>query len=560
MAATISRRALRVGGTMAALALLACCAQAQAPQGAIRGKIVEAGSGAPLPARLHIRSSDGAWHLAQSASPAGSAVTYKKERSPEVAEVHTTLSAHPFTTGPLKPGRYTLTVERGKEYLPLEKTIEVGQEPLEVTLELSRWIDMPARSWFSGDTHVHRTLAELPNAVLAEDVHVALPLTYWVTTSHRAPKAGDKNAAQEGNTPARPEPIHVDPTHVIYPVNTEYEIFSVGEKRHTLGAVFVLNHKTAFDEGAPPVGPIAARARQEGAILDLDKHSWPWSLMIVPVMKVDLFELTNNHVWRTNFGFPQWTREAAPPYMRLEYDAQGGFTEASWIDFGFQTYYALLNAGFKIRPSGGTASGVHPVPLGFGRVYVQTVDGGKPVFSYERWMQGLAAGRSFVTTGPMLLVEVEGQAPGATLAGAEKPGYRVTGTAESAVPLDRIEIVVNGRVAKTITPANTKTDRGGYTSPLDAEAPLAGSGWIAVRAYEARADKRVRFAHSSPVHVDIPGKPLRARRSEAEYLVRRMEEELARNRTVLKPEELQEYSAALGVYQKVLEQAIPDEK
>ena len=49
-------------------------------------------------------------------------------------------------------------------------------------------------------------------------------------------------------------------------------------------------------------------------------------------------------------------------------------------------------------PTGGTASGVHPVPLGFGRVYVHLPGG----FSYKTWVSGLNQGRSFVTTGPML--------------------------------------------------------------------------------------------------------------------------------------------------------------
>ena len=61
--------------------------------------------------------------------------------------------------------------------------------------------------------------------------------------------------------------------------------------------------------------------------------------------------------------------------MKVERDARG-FTERGWIEFGFQNYYALLDCGFRIRPTAGTASGVHPVPLGFGRVYVH-LDPGK---------------------------------------------------------------------------------------------------------------------------------------------------------------------------------------
>ena len=155
-----------------------------------------------------------------------------------------------------------------------------------------------------------------------------------------------------------------------------------------------------------------------------------------------------------------------------------------------------------MRPSAGTASGVHPVPLGFGRVYVHLPDG----FSYEKWMEGLGAGRSFVSTGPMLFVQIDGQAPGATIRreGSEAGSCRVTGTAVGPGPLRPIEIVVNGRVVDRIPAANRKTERGGYESPIDAAVELDGSSWIAVRVFEDRPDGRIRFAHSSPVHVEVP--------------------------------------------------------
>jgi hypothetical protein len=270
--------------------------------------------------------------------------------------------------------------------------------------------------------------------------------------------------------------------------------------------------------------------------------------MLVPVMQVDLFELANNHVWRTQFGFTRWTIETLPQTMRIETNAEG-FTEWGWIDFGFQTYYALLNCGFRLRPSAGTASGVHPVPLGFGRVYVRLPDG----FSYQAWMEGLAAGRSFVTTGPMLQVQLAGHDPGHTFADARSPGtYRLKGGAQSAVPLDRIEVIVNGRVAKTLSPQNTATSSGGFASLLDEQIPLEGSGWIAVRVFEKRPDGRVRFAHTAPWHIDVPGQPLRPRREEVQYLAGRMREEIDRNRDVLSPPELEEYREALRAYEERL--------
>jgi hypothetical protein len=500
-----------------------------------------------LPCRVYIQSSDGKWYFARPGKADGSAVEYRKSRLTSCVEIHTTVSATPFVVE-VPPGRYTFRVERGKEYLPWEQVVEVGDDEVKLRVPLRRWIDMASAGWYSGDTHVHRSIEELPNLLLAEDLNVGLPLTYWVTRSHTAPARGDR----AGQAQSRAALIEVDPTHVICPTNTEYEIFHVGSRRHTLGAVLILGHEKPFDLGVPPVRAVAEQARQQGAVLDLDKHSWPWSLMIAHVMKVDLFELANNHCWRTEFGFRQWTIDHVPAYMELERDERG-LTEWGWIDFGFQTYYALLNCGLRMRPSAGTASGVHPVPLGFGRVYVHLPDG----FRFEKWMDGLAAGRSFVTTGPMLFVEVDGQPPGATVALPDSGEHvcRITGTAASSRPLRSLEIVVSGRVVQRLPAKNTPTDRGGYETPFECRVPLDRSAWLAVRAFEDRPDGRVRFAHSSPVHVEMSGKPLRPRREEVAYLVRRMREELTRNESLLKTESLEEYRQALQTYQQIAETA-----
>jgi hypothetical protein len=509
----------------------------------LRGEIVDAQTGRPLPARLYIEREDGRWFFARSASAAGSAVRYDKRNwiNTNAAEMHVTLSAHPFVAD-LPPGRYTLTVERGKEYLSLTNVVEVKSVPVEVRLPLRRWVDMAGRGWFSGDTHVHRTVDELPNVMLAEDLNVAFPLTYWVTKAFAPPAQGDKNSAA-----ADARLIEVDQTHVIWPRNTEYEIFTVNGPRHTLGAVFVLNHQSVLDLGAPPVKPIAARARAEGALLDLDKHNWPWSLALVPTMGVDLFELSNNHVWRTHFAFTNWA-SGAPAYMGLDYDGQHG-TEHGWVHFGLQTWYALLNCGFRLRPTGGTASGVHPVPLGFGRVYVYCPSG----FSYESWLNGLNEGRSFVTTGPMLLAQVNGKQPGHVFALRNRPthAFNVTGRTYSERPLTDIEILVNGGVAKRLRPENTPMPGGGYENAISARVELNGSGWIAARCFEHRPEGRFRFAHTAPFHIEVENRPLRPRKVEVDFLAGAVETELERSRSVLPPEAIAEYEEALASYRKL---------
>lgn len=270
----------------------------------LRGEIRDAETGLLLPARLYIQSADGArWFFAKSADAQGSALVYDKFRDAKSVEKHTTLSAHPFVAE-VPPGKYTLTVERGKEYLTATKEVEVGTQPLDVKIELRRWINMAERGWYSGDTHVHRPISELSNVALAEDLNMVYPMSQWVTVTHTLPEKGRVDPQ-----PIPTAPIFAAPTHAIVPFNTEYEIFSVGAKRHTLGAVLILGQKEPLKIGIPPLKAVADEAHRQGGLLDLEKHSWAWTPIIAPVMKADLYPLSNNHIWRTEFAFKQWTIE-----------------------------------------------------------------------------------------------------------------------------------------------------------------------------------------------------------------------------------------------------------
>ncbi|MFT5494258.1 MAG: hypothetical protein ACI8V5_004660 [Limisphaerales bacterium] len=533
----------RVPLRLSATAFLIPLAMVFAANGAaFVGNVVDSKTGASIPSRVYIQSASGEWLFPRSTSPNGSAVYYKKERVKASVEMHTTLSAHPFKID-LPPGKYTVTAERGKEYRPLTKSIDMTDKPQDLRLPLERWINVAAHGWYSGDTHVHRTVEDLPNIMLAEDLNVTFPLTYWVTKAYEKPSQGNKNTQDKYGT----DLIKIDDTHVIYPRNTEYEIFTVDGKRHTLGAVFVLGHKKVLDFGAPPVKRIAAARDEEGApLLDLDKHNWPWSMAIMPLLKVDLFELSNNHLWRTKFAFTNWA-EPAPPYMKLNYHGTTG-AEMAWTRFGFENYYALLNCGFRIQPTGGTASGVHPVPLGFGRVYVQLDD----KFNYNDWRRGLKYGRSFVTTGPMLFVEANGRHPGykwKKVGGDNPVQMYFTGKAINAKPLSIIEILFNGKVVKTLEPENTVNSEGAFESAIDFKTKTAESGWFVARCWQIDDDGRFRFAHTAPWRVEIPGKPLRPRKEQIDYLIQRVKDQIDRSKEVLPESAIAEYEEALKFYE-----------
>lgn len=511
----------------------------------LRVEVVDAETGQPLACRVYLTDTAGEPRFARPLTPTGRTVDYNVFRTPTTHEQHTTVSADPFGFEVPANTRLRLICERGKEYLPVTRELTTTDRAQTVRVALRRFTNLPAQGWHSGDTHLHRRLEECGHLAEAEDLHVVFPLTYWVREAYLPANRGPQ---AEGVVP---ELQRLPGRRYVWPVNTEYELFTVAGQPHTQGAVFVLNHREPLDLAAPPVAPIGAAAREAGALLDLDKHSWNWTVMIVPLMQADLFEVANNHVWRTEFLFRTWTIEQAPRDWDLPI-RDGGLDEQGWIDWGLKTWYAFLNCGFHLQPTGGTGSGVHPVPAGFGRVYVQT----DPELDYDRWVAGLKAGNSFVTTGPLLPARFNHQLPGHKFRGTRGVPFPLTatGTAESVGRLREIEVVVNGEVTQRLTPANAPLPHGGFRSEWRAEVSLQESAWVAIRCWEETGGGRLRYAHTAPVHVELDG-PVRPRRREVAHFIARMEQEIARNTGVLADAEVAEYRRALEIYRKIAQRA-----
>jgi hypothetical protein len=538
------RNVTLVFGAIAAASLLPSAAHSDTLV-RVTGQVRDSVSDEAIASRLYIRGEDGTWYFPNSMD-LHDVVRYKRKNywDENQVEMHATLSAKPFEIE-LPAGEYSVVVERGKEYLPLKTKLAVDQSHAQWQLRPTRWIDMAARGWYSGDLHCHRPPEELANLMIAEDLNVCFPLTYWTTIAEVPPDRGDKSS--QNTLPAAP--VRVDATRVWCPRNTEYEIFKVGEKKHTLGAFLVLNHRTPFKHPCLPLEAIAKQAHNEGALIDLEKHNWEWAAIVAPTLPVDLFELANNHNWRIGFGVKNWGAPAAD-WM----NCNGPLTidnEADWLEYGWRFYYALLNCGLNIKPGAGSASGAHPVPVGYSRVYVHLPAG----FNFDAWMAGLKAGRSFVSTGPMLLVTVNDRDPGEIFdaSTAEIP-LHVKGEAISGEPLERMEIVWNGEVIRSVQPQNASVDNA-YVSRFDLVIPANASGWLAARCVARALDTGgIPFAHTGPWHVEIAGKPLLPKRREVEYFLQRVEEEIERNRTVLTSEKMADYYRARDIWRRKLDE------
>ena len=76
-----------------------------------------------------------------------------------------------------------------------------------------------------------------------------------------------------------------------------------------------------------------------------------------------------------------------------------------------------------------------------------------------------------------------------------------------------------------------------------------------MRCFSTTPEGRIRFAHSSPVHIDVPGKPLRPNKEEVQFLLDRIESEIERNENVLNEESLWEYVSAFEKFKAIMHRA-----
>ena len=193
-----------------------------------------------------------------------------------------------------------------------------------------------------------------------------------------------------------------------------------------------------------------------------------------------------------------------------------------------EVWYRLLNTGSRIPGTAGTdvMSDIwrHPA-VGTTRTYVYT---GEDHLHYDAWADAMAAGRAFVTSGPIMTLEVAGPAGGSGGEGAGERGegggvpkrmgeelavsrgdvVTVRATARSLFTMHGLEIVQNGRIVHRV-------DATGDLKSIDAELeiPIEGSGWIAARALgpaQHGAMDSYLFAHTNPVFIIADGEPIRS--------------------------------------------------
>jgi len=436
----------------------------------------------------------------------------------------------------LPPGTYEVTVQRGFEYRPVHAKITINKNEKNVihtSITLKRWINQPAKGWYSGENHIHANYGyghwyNQPKTVLAQCAGENLNICNLVVANSDTDAVFDREFF-------RGRPDHLSTQETILYWNQEF--------RSTFwGHMTLVNLKQLVE-------PI---------FTGFKNTTNPWD---VPTNS-DIALETHRHHGHSNYTHP--FRHFEDPY-KGPYSAKGipvdvalGHIDSVDINTGYPTplgaWYQFLNCGFKLPASAGTDCFLNRIRSrypGEDRLYVN-IDG---PLDYQKWIAGLRAGRSFVTNGPMLEFKVNDKMAG-SLIKLTKPGnVQLKATGVSQFPLDLGELILNGKVI-----SKTKPNQKGELV-FDEPIKVDRSGWIAFRVSGPKhADHHARslYAHSNPVYLEVSDHPVESAVEAELFLawIDRLEMELHQRNRIPTPEQHEhvhkQLNAARAVYQKMI--------
>lgn len=201
--------------------------------------------------------------------------------------------------------------------------------------------------------------------------------------------------------------------------------------------------------------------------------------------------------------------------------AHGGYAQAIYADFvqgdvngvellqfgvyrgiGLEDWYRMLNTGYRFPC---IAASDYPACRKLGDCLTYVRYPSPPTFA--EWFQAAAEGRSFVSTGPLLLLEVDGKKPGDIIRKNDHETRKVTAKVRvlsEVAPVTHVHLIVNGKVVHEITVPSDQAK--GAWIELKQPVEVVSSSWIAARAYsKSPLGEPDAEAHTNPVYVYVNG-------------------------------------------------------
>lgn len=362
-------------------------------------------------------------------------------------------------TRQLPPGRTRIRITRGPEVKAVEKEIELrAGQPNAIEVMLERQVDLRRRGWFAGDSHDHmihgeRTIAvdfdQVALAARAEDLqYLSLAQTWQL--DNPTPERLEAELAR------RSTPDCLLTWNLEEPKN-----YYKGDAGRCLGHCWTLGMR-----GRTPAGADVIRMLLEASAGDYESQKPSFAIFeshaLVHAQGGTVFYTHPARWWTGSWGgeggYPKQEKMrisnmavelpldvlAGPTFDGLDVITGGGEFEAN--QKAFQLWAMLLNHGYRLAPTASSDAcfdrpgGAVP---GTARVYT-FVEG---EFSLAAVARATAQGRTFATTGPLVVVSVDKQPPGSSLAADGRPHemrIEAWSCGAAAGGLKRVEILRNG--------------------------------------------------------------------------------------------------------------------
>jgi hypothetical protein len=469
-------------------------------------------------------------------------------------------------TIPLPPGIYNVAASRGPEYLSQTRTLTV-EGPQELAFKFGRWIDPSRDGYYSGDHHIHSagcshyenptegvTPEDMWPQIEGEALNLASVLIWGPSYYHQKQFFTGKDHPLSKPTQLMRYDLEISG----FPSSHAGHLVLLGVKDQDYPGAKVLEDWPTWDL------PVLKWAKAQGVVTGFAHSGWG-----LEVKSSDL----------PNYEMPGFDGIGANEYIvDVTHPNTVDFISAGDTPYVWElnVWYHTLNTGFRTRISGETDFPcITDDRIGLARSYCK-VDG---ALTYEKWIQSVQRGRSYVSDGRSHLLDlsVNGLAAGTgeSEVALTQPA-RVKVTLRAAAKLDDqpvesirqlrydekpywdlerarigssrevpVEIVVNGEpVAKQTLVAD------GTVRTLAFDVPLERSSWIAARILPS--------SHTNPMFAIVSGKPIRASRRSAEWCLNAVNQCWTQKSARIRPSELEEARKAYDHAREVYRQRIAD--
>jgi hypothetical protein len=359
----------------------------------------------------------------------------------------------------LPPGPTKLRLTRGPEFKAVDREIELraGETRL-VEVELERQVDLRRRGWYAGDSHVHMNHGEKTIAVDFDQMALAARAEdlQYLSVGHAWSLDNPSPERLEAELARRSRPDCVLTWNLEAPKN-----YFKGDAGQCLGHCWTLGMRGRTRSGGDAIAMLlqasaADYESQKPSFANFESHA------LIRAQGGAVFYTHPARWWTGPWGgeggYPKRDQmRVSNMAVELPLDTLAGPTfdgldiitgtgEFAADQKSFQIWSLLLNHGYRLaatassdacfdRPGGATP--------GAARLYT-FVEGR---FSVAAAARAAAQGRTFVTTGPLLVVSVDGRPPGSSWRANDRPHeLRLEAWSSGAATggLTRVEILRNG--------------------------------------------------------------------------------------------------------------------